>query len=120
MAEHGGEEDGAEPATYVPTDRPMSPRQASLLADDDMSLVLLRPGDIAVIHSGALHFASNGADGLGGSLYHGVMTTAALPGLRAAAAKPGGSSTAGDDDFANHLFAADLLRLVEKQLKRGN
>ncbi|MFT6819700.1 MAG: hypothetical protein ACJATT_003524 [Myxococcota bacterium] len=117
-ARYSGEDD-EEPATYIPTDRPLSVRQAHLLQDIDVSLVLLRPGDIAVIHSGALHFASNGADELGGSVYHGVMTQAALPRLRTAAAEPGGSSPDGDDAFADHLFASDLLRLVEKRLRHG-
>ena len=115
-ATYSGEDNADEPATVVPTDRPMSARQARLLASPDISLVLLRPGDIAVIHSGALHFASNGADSLGGSLYHGIMTTGALPRLRVDAAES--SETNDDEAFANHLFAADLLTLVEERLSQ--
>lgn len=118
-AEHVGTEDdeGAvdEGATYVPTDRPLSARQARLLGDAEVSLVWLQAGDLAVLHSGALHFASNGAEGLGASLYHGVITPAAVPRLRAAAAA-GGAVHEADDPYAGHLFAADLWALVERQL----
>ena len=115
VAEHGGAGDtGAidDGATHVPTDRPLSARQADLLDDPDLSLVWLGAGDLAVLHSGALHFASNGAEGLAASLYHGVITPAALPRLREAAAA-GGAAAGSDDPYAQHLVAADLLRLVE-------
>ncbi|MFT7581655.1 MAG: hypothetical protein ACI9MR_003333, partial [Myxococcota bacterium] len=118
VAEHGadGEVGIDEGATHVPTDGPLSARQARLLCDADISLVLLQAGDIAVLHSGALHFASNGADGLGGSLYHGLITPPAIPRLRSAAAAAGGSGD-GEDAYAEHLFAADLLRVVERRLE---
>ena len=119
-AEHGATEEGGasfdEGATYIPTDRPLSARQARLLCDLEISLLWLQQGDLAVLHSGALHFASNGAEGLGASLYHGLITPAALPRLRAAAAAPDGSGTDGDDPYAEHLFAAELLELVELRL----
>jgi hypothetical protein len=121
VAEHGGAEDGEggydEGATHVPTDRPLSARQARLLGDAEVSLVWLQAGDLAVLHSGALHFASNGAEGLGASLYHGVITPATVPRLRAAvAAAAGGALREGDDPYAEHLFAADLWALVESRL----
>lgn len=117
LAEHGASDDEEgfeESATHVPTDRASTPPQAALLADRSMSLVVLRPGDLAVIHSGALHCASNGAEGLSAALYHGLITEAVLPRLREAAAAPGGSAPEGEDAYAGHLFASDLLELVER------
>lgn len=112
-AEHG--EDDDEPATRIPTDRELTPRQARLLGDADVTLALLSEGDLAVFDSGALHFASNGEGGLNGALYHGMISAAAVPRLRLAAAKPSGSPTSADGAYRNHLFAADLLRIVEAQ-----
>jgi hypothetical protein len=122
--EAGGEEAGDDPArggdeaTRVPTDRPLTPRQAHLLGDADLTLALLQEGDLAVFDSGALHFASNGADGPSAALYHGVITPAAVPRLRAAAAEAARSHAKSDGAYRNHLFAADLLRVVEPLLTR--
>ena len=117
-AEHGGNEAAADEAagyeaTRVPTDRPLTPTQSRLLGDTDITLALLQQGDLAVFDSGALHFASNGANGPSGALYHGVITAAAVPRLRIAAAKPAESHTDADGAYRHHLFAADLLRVVE-------
>lgn len=116
-AEHA--EDDEEPATRVPMDRPLTPRQARLLGDADMTLALLSEGDLAVFHSGALHFASNGEGGLNGAIYHGMISAAAIPRLRLAAAQDAHSSTSADGAYRNHLFAADLLRMVESRENRG-
>ena len=117
---HGGREDDDsafdEGATHVPVDRPLSPRQAQLLGDADVSLIWLGEGDLTAFHSGALHFASNGADGLSASLYHGIITEAGLPRLRAAAAAPDGRGASGGA-YGGHLYAADLLKLVEARLR---
>jgi hypothetical protein len=113
--DHAGEEGGIdEGATYVPTDRPLSPRQADLLGDPDMTLVLLQEGDLAVFDSGALHFASNGADGCSGALFHGTITAAALPRLRQAAERGPRRPTEGG--YGDHLHAEDLLHLVDARL----
>jgi len=112
-AEHG--EDDAEPATRVPTDRPLTPRQARLLGDADVTLALLSEGDLAVFDSGALHFASNAEGGLNGALYHGMISAAAVARLRLAAAQASGSPNSADGAYRNHLFAADLLRIVESR-----
>jgi hypothetical protein len=132
ITEHAGDEDLAdedladedladedladEEATRVPTDRPLTARQSRLLCDQDLTLALLQEGDLAVFDSGALHFASNGADGLNAALYHGAITRAAVPRLRLAAAKATGSSSDAHGAYRNHLFAADLLVLVESLL----
>jgi len=120
-AEHAGDAGGAgsaidEGAAHVPMDRPLSPRQARLLEDPEVTLVLLQEGDLAVFDSGALHFASNGAEGLAGALYHGVITRPVVPRLRRAAASAGGSHAPSDDAYGEHLFAADLLRVVDERM----
>lgn len=125
-AEHGGgngEDDDQdhdhaddEEPTRVHTDRPLTARQSRLLGDAEVTLALLQAGDLAVFDSGALHFASNGAGGLSGAIYHGVITAAAVPRLQLAAAKASGSDRDSDDAYGNHLFAADLLRIVEPLL----
>lgn len=112
-AEHGEDED--EQATRVPTDRPLTPRQARLLSDADVTLALISEGALAVFDSGALHFASNGEGGLNGAIYHGMITAAAVPRLRLAAAQAPDSSSSADGAYRDHLFAADLLRLVESR-----
>ena len=123
-AEHAGDEDagnedsGDEEAIRVPTDRPLTPRQSRLLCDADVSMALLRHGDLAVFDSGALHFASNAANGLTGALYQGVITPPAVARLRLAAAKPAGSHSTLDGAYRNHLYAADLLRIVEPLLAK--
>jgi hypothetical protein len=79
-------------ATRVPVHRPLDQeREAALILDPDVAILSLEPGDLAVFHSGALHFATNGIDysttgGLSGALYHGAVSRAVLPRLRAAAA----------------------------------
>jgi hypothetical protein len=113
LAKHG--EDADEEATRVPTDRPLTRRQARLLGDADVTLVLLSDGDLAVFDSGALHFASNGAGGLNAALYHGMITAGAVARLRLAAAKASGSADSADSAYRNHLFASDLLRIVESR-----
>jgi len=67
-----------------------------------------------VFDSGALHFASNGAEGINGALYHGLITPGAVPRLRLAAARAGSRPVTGA--YSGHLFAPELLRLVERQL----
>jgi hypothetical protein len=105
---------GEEPS-FVSTDRPLTPRQARVPGDPDVTTALLLEGDLVVFDSGALHFASNRADGLAGALYDGLMTSVAVPRLRPAAAKQGGSHPGSDDAYQDHLYAADLLRLVERR-----
>jgi hypothetical protein len=68
-----------------------------------------------VFDSGALHFASNGAEGISGALYHGLITPGAVPRLRLAAAARAGSRPA-TGVYSGHLFASELLRLVEQRL----
>eukprot|EP00965_Chrysotila_dentata_P084873 2801447-Pleurochrysis_carterae.AAC.3 len=55
-------------AARVPTNRELEPLQESLLGDDDMSMVALRRGDLLCFSSAAMHFASNGADGLNAAM----------------------------------------------------
>ncbi len=123
-AEHAGDEDRSdedrsdEDATRVPTDRPLTPHQSRLLSDADISMALLQQGDLAVFDSGALHFACNAADTLTGALYQGVITPPAVARLRLAAAKPAGSHSTADGAYRNHLFAADLLHVVEALLAK--
>jgi|GEM_PF-6618532 len=113
-AEHG--ENEAEEATRVPTDRALTLRQSRLLADSDVTLALLLEGDLAVFDSGTLHFASNGEGGFSGAVYHGMITAAAVPRLRLAAAQKSGCSSVATAGYQDHLFAADLLRIVEPLL----
>jgi hypothetical protein len=116
--DHG--ENCDEEATHVPTDRPLTPRQTRLLSDPDVTLALIQEGDLAVFASGALHFASNGGGGLNAALYHGMITPAAVPRLRLAAAEAAGSHSSSDGAYGNHLFAADLLAVVEPLLASFN
>lgn len=113
-AQHGDDE--VEEATRVPTNRPLTFRQSRLLSDPDVTLALILEGDLAVFDSGALHFASNGAEGYSGAIYHGMVTAAAVPRLRLAAAADSGRSSVATDGYQNHLFAADLLRVIEPLL----
>lgn len=122
-AEHAGDEEASdetrigEEATRVPTDRPLTPRQSRLLCDADVTMALLREGDLAVFDSGALHFASNGAGGLNCALYHGLITPAAVARLRLAAAKVEAHPRV-EGAYRNHLFAAELLDVVEPRLAK--
>jgi hypothetical protein len=102
-------------ATSVPTDCPLTERASRLLCDPEVTIAVLRAGDLAVFDSGALHFASNGAEGISGALYHGLITPAAVPRLRLAAAAGAGSRPA-TGAYSGHLFASELLRLVERRL----
>lgn len=111
---------GGAGATHVPTDRPLSVRQSRLISDAELSTAVLQAGDLAVFDSGALHFASNGAEGLSCALYHGLITPAAVPRLRVAAALRRGSCSGAEVEYRGHLFAADLLRMVERPLMRFN
>lgn len=114
LAEHGDDED--DDATRIPTDRELTLRQSRLLRDADVTVALLLEGDLAVFDSGALHFASNGAAGFSGALYHGMITAAAVPRLRLAAANSASDTAVANDGYQGHLFAADLLRIVEDVL----
>jgi hypothetical protein len=114
-------------ATRVPLHRPLDQgREAALLLDPDVSILSLEPGDLAVFHSGALHFATNGMDypttgGLSGALYHGAVSRAVLPRLQAAAAaqeerERQGSSGEEESGWAagRHLRPSDLLRQLSE------
>ena len=102
-------------ATTVPTDRPLTARASRLLCDPEVTLALLRTGDLAVFDSGALHFASNGTEGISGALYHGLITPGAVPRLRQAAAADAASRPE-TGAYSGHLFASELLRIVEGRL----
>lgn len=119
IAEHAGADDDESDeeaidvdATLLPTDRPLTPRQSQLLGEPDLTVALLRRGDLAIFDSGALHVASNGAEGMSAALYHGAITPAAVPRLRLAA-KATGSRAVGAA-YRDHLFAADLLHEIEQ------
>lgn len=117
VAEHAGDDDSDEEAidvdaTLLPTDRPLTPRQSRLLGEPDLTVALLRKGDLAIFDSGALHLASNGAEGMSAAVYHGAITPAAVPRLRLAAEATGSRAVGGA--YRDHLFAADLLHEVEK------
>ncbi|MFT5459045.1 MAG: hypothetical protein ACI9K2_005555, partial [Myxococcota bacterium] len=118
-AEHAPDDDGdglEHDPTRVPTDRPLTVRQSRLLEDPELTVAVLRAGDLAVFDSGALHFASNGAEAISGALYHGLITPAAVPRLRQAAAACSESRDEPGDAYSGHLFAPELLRLVEHRL----
>ena len=109
LGEHAADGNDAM-ATSVPTDRPLRPAEASLLTDKDITLAALRPGDLMVFSSAALHFASNGADGLNAALYHGLVSKAALPRLRAAAQQQAAEGEVHEaDEERTVLSAADVL-----------
>ncbi len=121
-AEHAPDDEGEDgeflegEATTVPTDRPLTARAARMLCDPEVSVAVLRAGDLAVFDSGALHFVSNGAEALSGAVYHGLITPGAVPRLRRAAAAHHGSQGSAGDGYSDHLFAPELLRLVEQRL----
>ena len=104
-------------STSVSTDRPLSARALRLLCDPEVTIAVLQPGDLALFDSGALHFASNGKAGISGAVYHGLITPATVPRLRLAAAAGGGSRPE-LGAYSGHMFAADLLHLVERQLAK--
>ena len=70
---------------------------------------------IAPVHQ-ALHFATNGAEGMQAALYHGLVSSASLPRLEEAAARrqAGGGPYAGEDGGGAFgggvLSAVDVLR----------
>jgi hypothetical protein len=114
--QHASNDEGIDiDATYIPTDRPLTKEEKQLLSETDISLVLLQKGDIVVFDSGALHFASNGADGLNWALYHGFITQPSIPRLHKAAQIPHQDIDSGGT-YRNHLFAIDLLRIVAPHL----
>jgi hypothetical protein len=94
-------------STSVPTDRPLRTHEAALLGDVDVTLACVLPGDLCVFSSSALHFASNGASGLSGALFHGIVTEASLPRLREAATR----GSAGD---ADQMSAEDVLNEIQR------
>ena len=102
-------------ATSVATDRPLTARASRLLCDPEVTIAVLRAGDLAVFDSGALHFASNGVEGINGALYHGLITPAAVPRLRLAAAAGAGSRPA-TGEYSRHLVASEQLSLEERRL----
>ena len=105
-------------ATTVSTDGPLTPRASRLLGDPSVSIALLRAGDLAVFDSGALHFASNGADAVSGAVYHGMITPGAIPRLRVAASADVSLSDPHVGAYSDHLFASELLRLVQGRLAK--
>ncbi len=114
--QHAGNEEGIDiDATYIPTDRPLNKQEKQLLSETDLSLILLQKGDIAVFDSGALHFASNGAERLNWAIYHGFITQPAIPRLHKAAQIPNKDSDSGNN-YRHHLYAIDLLRIVAPDL----
>ena len=89
--------------------------------DDSMTIAALRPGDAIAFSSGAAHFVANGADGLSAAVYHGLITRAAVPRLRAAAvaeAGAGRAATVGDGGrYARHMHASDTWREVRRVMR---
>ena len=123
-AEHApdgeGEDGYAQEATIVPTDRTLAARASRLLCDPEVTIAVLLAGDLAVFDSGALHFASNGAETINGAIYHGLITPASVVRLRqAAAAHTGSGAHSGSGAYSGHLFAPELLRLVESRMQQG-
>ena len=102
-------------ATTLPTDRPLTSHESRLLCDPEVTIAVLRAGDLAVFDSGAMHFASNGVKGMNGAIYHGLITPGAVPRLRQAAAADGGLRPE-TGAYSDHLFASELLTLVERRL----
>jgi len=107
-------------ATRVPTDRELSPLEASLLEEVEVTKVILRAGDLLAFSSGALHFASNGADSLNAALYHGMVTRGVMPRLCEAAAAEGDGEddpgwTQGRGRYSDHWSAAELIREIASQ-----
>eukprot|EP00747_Dinoflagellata_sp_TGD_P214900 gnl/TRDRNA2_/TRDRNA2_87699_c0_seq1.p1 gnl/TRDRNA2_/TRDRNA2_87699_c0~~gnl/TRDRNA2_/TRDRNA2_87699_c0_seq1.p1 ORF type:complete len:395 (-),score=77.70 gnl/TRDRNA2_/TRDRNA2_87699_c0_seq1:26-1210(-) len=102
-------------ATIVPTDRPLHASEAALLGDKEVNLAWLLPGDLCVFSSGALHFASNGADEMNAALYHGIVTEASLPSLMRAFSR----GSEGDDgqlsveaeQILSHKFSSSVMML---------
>jgi len=95
----------------------MNARSRALLADPAMTLCALRPGSIFAFHSGNLHFATNaysdnsgGGAGLSAALFHGGVTGACLPRLRASAAAE--AAVKGDDRVEEGGWAAGSNRLL--------
>ena len=114
--QHAANDEGSDfGATYIPTDRPPTQKEKQLLSETDISLVLLEKGDVVVFDSGALHFASNGADGLNWTVYHGFITQPSIPRLHKAAQIPHKDIDC-EGSYRNHLFAIDLLRIVAPHL----
>ena len=105
VAPDDDDDDEERVSTAVPTHRPLRPHEAALLGDDDVSVACVLPGDLCVFSSAALHFASNGADGVSAALFHGIVTDASLPRLVEAARRGSG----GADD---QMSAADVLREI--------
>ena len=94
--EYGDDDDEEEEgvATSVPTDRPLKLHESCLLNDAAVSIAAVRPGDLLVFSSAALHFATNGAAGLNAVLYQ-PLSVCVLPRLRLAQVVE--STAAGDD-----------------------
>jgi hypothetical protein len=116
--EYGDDDDEEEEgvATSVPTDRPLKLHESCLLNDAAVSIAAVRPGDLLVFSSAALHFATNGAAGLNAALYHGMVTEASLPRLEEAVAmragRGGGEEEAAASGGRVPLSAEDVLREI--------
>jgi hypothetical protein len=113
--DYGDDDDDGVYATRVPTDRPLTAHERALLCDGAMSVAVVRAGDLLAFHSGALHFASNGADGLVASIYEGGVTPPLVDRLRRDAAQGTGSAPGGavGDRYADHWNAVELLKAIE-------
>lgn len=98
-------------ASRVPTERALKPHEAELLLDEGVTKVALGAGDLLAFSSGAIHFASNGNAGLCGAVYHGLVTRAVVPRIRAAVAFDAGRVGGGHGGgrYDEHYSAAGLL-----------
>lgn len=98
-------------ASRVPTERALKPHEAELLLDEGVTKVALGAGDLLAFSSGAIHFASNGNTGLCGAVYHGLVTRAVVPRIRAAAVLDAGRVGGGHGGgrYDEHYSAAGLL-----------
>ena len=103
----------------------MRVHETALLGDHEISVACVLPGDLLCFSSAALHFATNGADGMNAALYHGMVTHASLPRLEEVAARrAAGERRAGavpemgdDDDDCVALSALEILEEIRSMAR---
>ena len=95
----------------APVHRSLTPDEIDLLAQDDLAVVLARPGDCVVFSSACAHFATNGAKEPCAAVFHGILTPASTHVLASHPERldPFSDEEIDEDGFDGHLTGRAVL-----------